>query len=321
MEKSTPKPENIMIPKQYANIMDALDKSRQTAHTYYQYSIYPDLIPSKPLAEPSYDFWKMTDLFTTVPTIDSTPYESFITLYNIIHEYTPTKIKEKNPTRMSQMVAHHFRILSEEPFDAELTRFASWAMFKEIGKNKPTIFHQEYFLNANPNATIIDLYKTTNQTARIHLRDEVKKYHKQLDGIMNRLHAQSNHYANLKHDMKNWLFGTNTEDIRANYNLPTNKPLTDFMNAYLLATYGNALKNIVHAWDNTTLPREYGTLRDIIYTEMITARKSMEKTFGHPAANFVRNEYKQPISVDDVIKWRNKRELDFAQKHMHDHVR
>lgn len=307
--------ENIIIPSEYQNAFEILNRGRNTARTYNNLSLWPALVPNEPVAESTAEFWKLSDLFQTVEGINIKPYRSTITLDNIVREYTPAKLKSRNPERMSQMAARHFRVLGDKDFDAELTRFATWALFKEIGKSTPTTFHQEYCL-APQNASMVEIYKHANQSARIDLRNNVRKYQKQLNGIMGKLHAQSKHYAELNREMVKWLFGNlNAADIKQNYKLPESKPLPDFMNAYLLAAYGNALENIVHKWDFEVPAREYSILRGVVYNEMIAARRDMQKKFGNPENNFSR------ISVDEVEKWHGNREFKFAHAHLNDHVR
>jgi hypothetical protein len=277
--------------------------------------LWPELVPHEPIDETTAEFWKLSDLFQTVGGINTAPYKSTITLDNIVREYTPAKLKSRNPERMSQMAARHFRVLSDQDFNAELTRFATWALFKEIGKSAPTVFHQEYCL-APQNTSMVTIYKKAKQTMRIGLRNTVKKYQKQLNGIMHKLHAQNTHYAELNREMIKWLFGNlGAADIQQEYKLPAGKPLADFMNANLLATYGNALENIVHKWDFDVPAREYSILRGVVYNEMIAARKDMQKKFGNPENNF------SHISVDEVEQWHKNCEFEFARAHLNDHVR
>lgn len=307
--------ENIMVPTEYQNAFEILGRGRNTAHTYNNLSLWPELVPHEPVAESTTEFWKLSDLFQTVDGINTAPYKSTITLDNIVREYTPAKLKSRNPERMSQMAARHFRILNDQDFNAELTRFATWALFKEIGKSAPTVFHQEYCL-APQNAGMVTIYKKAKQTMRIDLRNAVKKYQKQLNGIMHKLHAQNTHYAELNREMIKWLFGNlGAADIQQEYKLPAGKPLADFMNTNLLATYENALENIVHKWDFDVPAREYSILRGVVYNEMIAARNDMQKKFGNPENNFSR------ISVDEVEQWHKNCEFEFARAHLNDHVR
>ncbi len=311
--------ENILMP--YKQEYELLNAARQNTRTYSKMSLWPEWAPDEKIDVPTIEFWKLSSLFQTIDGLNAEPYKSTITLDNLVRAYTPNKMKEKNPERMSKMASQHFRVLDDKKFDAELTRFAAWALFKEIGKTKPTIFHQEYFLAPN-NTAAMEIYKNALQTARIGLRDNVRKYQKQLNGIMNKLHAQNKHYAELNREMTKWLFGNlNAADIQYEYKLPDNKPLADFMNAHLLAAYGNALENIVHKWDFEVPAREYSILRGVAYNEMIAARKDMQKKFGNPEHNFVRSVYNSGVSVDEVEKWHNKREFEFARAHLNDHVR
>ncbi len=313
--------ENIMVPSEYRNAFEILGRGRNTAHTYNNLSLWPELVPHEPIDETTTEFWKLSDLFQTVDGINTAPYKSTITLDNIVREYTPAKLKSRNPERMSQMAARHFRVLKDQDFNAELTRFATWALFKEIGKSAPTIFHQEYCL-APQNAGMVAIYKNAKQTMRIDLRNTVKKYQKQLNGIMGKLHAQNTHYAELNREMIKWLFGNlGVADIQQEYKLPAGKPLADFMNANLLAAYATALKNIVDQWDFTTHTYEYGALRGMVYNAMIAARNDMQKKFGSPEKNFARNEQNQAVSVDEVEQWHKNREFEFARAHLNDHVR
>ena len=169
--------ENIMVPTEYQNAFEILGRGRNTTHTYNNLSLWPELVPHEPIDESTTEFWKLSDLFQTVDGINTAPYKNTITLDNIVREYTPAKLKSRNPERMSQMAARHFRVLNDQDFNAELTRFATWALFKEIGKSAPTIFHQEYCLTPQ-NTSMVTIYKKTQETMRIDLRNAVKKYQK-----------------------------------------------------------------------------------------------------------------------------------------------
>lgn len=308
--------ENIIIPNKYMETFDKLNNGRNTTRIWRELSIWPDWAPDQQIAAGANDFWKLSELLNTVDGLNGEPYKSTITLDNAVRAYTPNKLKENNPERMSKLASGHFRVIDDKNFDAEVSRFAAWALVKEIGKSKPTIFHQEYFMTPNPNTSIIDLYRLTNQAERIGLRSDVRKYQKQLNGIMNKLRAHNQHYAELNREMVKWLFGNlNAGDIREEYRLHENKPLADFMNAHLLAAYGTALKNIVYKWDFEAPAREYSILRGIVYNEMIAAREDMKKKFGRPEVNFDR------ASVDEVEKWHNKREFEFAKKYINTKVR
>lgn len=305
--------QNIIVPEEYKKTFDILNGARQTVHVYQEMSLWPEWAPGAEIAERAHDFWKLSDILVTVNSINAEPYLSTITLDNIIREYTPKGLKEKNPARMSRLAASHFHVLDGDEFDAELSRFAAWALVKEIGKQRPTTFHQEYFIN--PNAGILDIYNNTNQTARIGLREIVSKYQKQLDGIMKRLRAQNNQqYAEMKREMYTWLFKCSATDIRKKYHLPESKPLADFMNAYLLRAYIRALRNIIAKWDNGSV-RDYSGLRGAIYNEMVAARDSLTKKFARPENSI------QPNSVAQVEQWRKERELQFAQNYINTYVR
>lgn len=305
--------QNIIVPEEHKNTFDTLNGARQTVHIYQEMSLWPELAPGAEIAERAHDFWKMSDILLTVNGINSEPYRSTITLDNIIREYTPKGLREKNPARMSKLAASHFHVLDGDEFDAELSRFAAWALVKEIGKQHPTTFHQEYFIN--PNAGILDIYSNTNETARIGLREVVSKYQKQLDGIMKRLRANNGiQYADMKREMYTWLFKSSATDIKKKNHLPENKPLADFMNAYLLRAYIRALRNIIAKWDNGTV-RDYSGLRGAIYNEMVAARESLTKKFARPENSI------QPNSVVQVEQWRKNREFQFARNYINVYVK
>lgn len=305
--------QNIIVPEEYKKTFDTLNGARQTVHIYQEMSLWPEWAPGTEVAASAHDFWKLSDILVTVNGINTDPYRSTITLDNIIREYTPKKLKEKNPARMSRLAASHFHVLDGDEFDAELSRFAAWALVKEIGKQHPTTFHQEYFIN--PNAGILDIYSNTNETARIGLREVVSKYQKQLDGIMKRLRANNGiQYADMKREMYTWLFKSSATDIKKKNHLPENKPLADFMNAYLLRAYIRALRNIIAKWDNGTV-RDYSGLRGAIYNEMVAARESLTKKFARPENSI------KPNSVAQVEQWRKNREFQFARNYINVYVK
>jgi hypothetical protein len=299
-----------------------LNDSRHDMGEFCEPSLWPELVPTERFLVSRHECWLASDLAKIVNVTDDEKYMDDISLCNAFYGATPKKFQPHNPNAMTELKKQHIYRLDNN--DVELSRYACWTLLKDMESEIPTTFFQTYFLI--PNATLQYLNQATDAMNRISLRQTVAKYQKQMAGIMKSFKVkQGKYYANLNNLVARWLFGNlKSNDIRDEYNIYQNKPLADYMNDKLLATYATALKKIIDTWDNDAPSHEYTTLYGIIYNEMTSARKNFQ--FGRPEDNFVFklnkiNKKKQPISVHDVEKWKKMRESEFTKKYITEKVR
>lgn len=263
-------------------------------HAIYEYELFTD----RP-----YDYWKLTDVLQTVPGIPPVTYRNKFTLRAVFDAHTPKRLFPKNPDMATKTFDNNVYVFDWKKFDAELSRYACWTLMKEIGKNVPTEFHQEYFMH--PDGTFADIWANASATARIRLRAVVADYQHQLSGIVARLTGKQ---SALMREIQALVFGNiSISDIQMNYKMNENKPLADYMNAHLLHAYGNMLKNIVNRWDSLMGIRTYTQLREIARQESAAMRR---KFYGLPEQHF------DMSPINKIEQWRNAREFEFAQKYM-----
>lgn len=262
-------------------------------HATYEYELFTD--------RPRYDYWKLTDVLRTVPGVPPVTYRNKFTLRAVFDAHTPKRLFPKNPDKSSAIFDSNVYIFDWKKFDAELSRYACWTLMKEIAKETPTEFQQEYFMN--PNGDFADIFANASAAARIRLRATVADYQRQLSGIIGRL---TGNQSVLMREMYSWLFPNDKiSDIQMRYRMNESKPLADYMNARLLYAYGLLLKKIVNRWDGLVGIRTYSQLRDIVRQESVLMRREF---CGLPEHNF------DMSSIANVEQWRSAREYEFAKK-------
>lgn len=306
----------------YGNEFKQLNNSRHDMGEFHELSLWPELVPMEKFLVSRHEYWLLSDLMNILNVTDKEKFANNISMCNAFYGATPKKLQPKSPTKMSDLYKQHIYKLDNN--DAELSRYACWALLKGLESTTPTTFFENYFIL--PNANLQYLNKATNEINRIELRKAVAKYHTQMAGIMKSFKVKrGQYYADLNNLMIRWLFGNlNSGDIRNEYNIAPSKPLADYMNDKLLSTYATAMKNIIDVWDNHAPSHEYTTLYGIIYNEMTDARSKFK--FGRPEDNFEfkvnpNNKQKKPISVHDIEKWKKFIEQKFTEKYIREKVR
>lgn len=271
-------------------IFDTLNASH---HEAYEYELFT--------GNPEY-YWTLKNVLRTASNIEPVKYRNLYTLRAAFNLHTPQRAMPKTPEKIAAAFADNIRVFNIKMFDAELSCYACWALMKEIANETPTEFQQEYFMH--PTSTYDDIYYRSKAAARIRLRKKVKQYDSQLSGI---LHRQPVNQNDFRRKVYKWLFNdTNTSELRRDYKMNETKPLTDYMNAWLLNAYWKMLKNIVNRWDSLTGPRNPEQLYNIAYQEAINARNSFYNSV--PENNF------DITPINQVEQERKKRELEFAKQ-------
>ncbi len=297
----------------YQNIFDTLNSTKQTksiAREYITPSLWPKKIPNQTTtANTGTDVWLLTDVLGTVKNLEIKDYQSSSTIGNILREYAPANML---PNQKFELVDNHMHIIkvTDESMTAEISRYAAWAIMKEIGKHNNTTFHQEYFIY--PKQDLTTIVARVNEISRIDAREKVKTYKKKIDGILGTLINQNYQFGKFYLLLYNWLFPR--EYNSTNDDLPNYSHITDYMNHKLLPLYANALENIVNRYNNLR-NKTYNNLYTISQNEMLSIRKHFADAHDSPKQNL------SFTPVKNVIADHEKREQTFINKHIHEKVR
>lgn len=289
----------------YQNIFDTLNSAKQTTRPY-QLSIWPGLSPNTKIQCP--DHWLLNDVLSTVKNLDTETYQFQSTIGNILREYAPANML---PNEKFKLFDNHIYVIhiGDEKLTAEISRYAAWAIMKEIGKHNNTTFHQEYFIY--PKQDLTTIVARVNEISRIDAREKVKTYKKKIDGILGTLTNQNYQFGKFYTLLYTWLF---PKEYNSDNNLQNYSHITDYMNHKLLPLYANALENIVNRYNNLR-NKTYNNLYTISRNEMLSIRKHFTDAHDSPKQNL------SFTPVKNVIADREKREQTFINKYIHEKVR
>ncbi len=291
----------------YQNIFDTLNYTKQTTRPY-QLSIWPGLSPNTKIQCP--DHWLLNDILSTVKNLDTETYQFQSTIGNILREYAPANM---SPNEKFKLFDNHIYVIhiGDEKLTAEISRYAAWAIMKEIGKHHDTTFHQEYFMY--PNQDLNAIVARVNEISRIAARESVKSTIKSINGILHNLNFQKFQYSKFYALLYTWLFPKEGSSVYSEH-IKKGESLADHMNYQLLSLYTNALNNIVKRYDNSK-NKTYNNLYTISRNEMLGVRNHFTDLKDLPIKNL------SPISVGQIVTDRKKREQTFINKHIHEKVR
>ena len=299
--------------QEYQNIFDTLNSACHTksiAREYTAPSLWPQKIPAQTtIANTGTNVWLLTDVLSTVKNLEIKDYQSSSTIGSILREYAPADML---PMQKFELVDNHMHIIkvTDESMTAEISRYAAWAITKEIGKHNNTTFHQEYFIY--PNQELNAIVARVNEISRIDAREKVKIYKKKLDGILGTLINQNYQFGKFYLLLYSWLFPK--EYNSTNDDLPNYSHITDYMNHKLLPLYANALENIVNRYNNLR-NKTYDNLYTVSRQEMLSIRKHFADAQDSTKKNL------SLISIKEVIADRTRREQEFVNKYIHEKVR
>ena len=291
----------------YQNIFDTLNSTKQTTRPY-QLSIWPGLSPNTKIQCP--DHWLLNDVLSTVKNLDTETYQFQSTIGNILREYAPANMLSAEKFKLFDNHIYVIHI-GEEKLTAEISRYAAWAIMKEIGKQHNTTFHQEYFMY--PNQELNAIIARVNEISRIAARESVKSTIKSINGILHNLNFQKFQYSKFYALLYTWLFPKEGSSVYSEH-IKKGESLADHMNYQLLSLYTNALNNIVKRYDNLK-NKTYDNLYTISRNEMLSIRKHFADAHDSPKQNL------SFTPVKNVIADRTNREQIFVNKYIHEKVR
>lgn len=218
-------------------------------------------------------------------------------LYNHVelchHEYN---IHSPNPP---------YKITKTMGSDAKLTRYACWALFKQIPH---LIFTQMFFMTPNPDYKT--LYRESYKFARIYQRKKLRHTERTLSGVLTNLDAN---IRLTQHEMSRTLFGGMVnDDIRTRYSIPNtpHKPLADYMGVFSLYARRTAIDTAISKFAHTRHPNLHA-FNQILHTELLSARNTMirnqritpeQDIYPNAPINKVETEYKK-IERDFISKY------------------
>lgn len=291
----------------YQNIFDTLNSTKQTTRPY-QLSIWPGLSPNTKIQCP--DHWLLNDVLSTVKNLDTETYQFQSTIGNILREYAPANML---PNEKFKLFDNHVYVIhiGDEKLTAEISRYAAWAIMKEIEKHRDTTFHQEYFMY--PNQELNAIVARVNEISRIAARESVKSTIKSINGILHNLNFQKFQYSKFYALLYTWLFPKEGSSVYSEH-IKKGELLADHMNYQLLSLYTNALNNIVKRYDNLK-NKTYDNLYTISRNEMLSIRKHFADAHDSPKQNL------SFTPVKNVIADRTNREQTFINKYIHEKVR
>ena len=271
-------------------------------------TLFPELAPS---ANIDTEFWYYSDLYN----LFGTPHFELDKMY----EHTWNAFKNLSATSAAlynhvKLCHHEYNIHSPNPpykitktmgSDAKLTRYACWAIFKQIPH---LIFTQMFFMTQNPDYKT--LYRESYKFARIYQRKKLRQSERILSGVLNNLDAN---IRLTQHEMSRTLFGGMVNDeIRTRYNIPNtpHKPLSDYMGVYSLYARRTAIDNTVSKFAHVE-HKNLHAFNQILHAELLSARNAMLRNQRftpeqdiYPCApiNKVESEYKK-IERDFISKY------------------
>ena len=318
--------ENRPIP--YSKEYHELNRTRSTIHVYDNLSIWPDWSPNEYIMTNSKEHWNLSDILDIVNPQERGYFSKKLTLEMAIGQNTPKEFAAQNNPEL--IYAHMRPILDNS--DMELSRYAAWALVKEIGKTMPTEFYQMYFMSSvlTPDNSLANIYEKSLTASRVRLRNEVRPLNKQLNGIFASLNPDKRHYAIFHNEKRTQLFGKEKEQIikqrklLPNVQEPQNNKLAnaknieleDYMNARLLYLYIRALNIIIEKWDDHPRSHCYEYLRGTTMRAMDAINADLRR---HDAPSAIGNLDRYGVKT---IEFQLKQaEAKFAKKYIDKKIR
>ena len=296
----------------YKNIFDTLNSAHNTkpiAREYTIPSLWPQKVPAQTtVANTGTDIWLLNNVLKTVKNLDIEKYQFQSTIGNILREYAPANML---PNEKFKLFDNHICVIhiGDKKLTAEISRYAAWAIMKEIEKHHNTTFQQEYFMY--PNQELNPIVARVNEISRIDAREKTKTYKHKLDGILGTLVNRNYQFGKFYILLYTWLF---PKEYNSDNNLQNYSHITDYMNHKLLPLYANALENIVNRYNNLQ-NKTYDNLYTISRNEMLSIRKHLADAHDSPKQNL------SFTPVKNVIADREKREREFINTYTREKVR
>ncbi len=271
-------------------------------------TLFPELNSS---ADNDTEFWYYSDLYN----LFGTPHFDLDKMY----EHTWNAFKNTSATSATlhnhvELCHHEYNIHNPNPpykittkmgSDAKLSRYACWALFKQIPN---LIFTQMFFMTQTPDYKT--LYRESYKFARIYQRKKLRQSERTLSGILTSLDAN---IRLTQHEMSRTLFGGMVnDDIRTRYSIPNtpHKPLADYMGVYSLYARRTAIDTAISKFAHVR-HQNLHTFNLILHAELLSARNTMlhnqritpeQDIYPSAPINKVESEYKK-IERDFISKY------------------
>ena len=303
----------------YNNLFNALNSARHIKHIQCEF-VAPFLwrnIPAEKMpVTTTCEFWLLTDVLGTIENLETKNYQTSFTIGNILREYAPTKMLPKQKFELTDNHLHIIKV-TDESMTAEISRYAAWAIMKEIGNHYNTTFQQEYFLAPTPHFE--QTVTHTNELSRIDARKKFQTHKHNLDGILGKLIHQNYQFGKFYNLLYSWLFikddkSIGNATIYDYYKIPKGASLTDYMNYKLLPLYATALENIANRYNNLQ-HQTYDNLYTISKKEMGNVRQQFIRSHDSTKRNL------SPVSIDTIIADRKRREQKFIATHAYEKIK
>lgn len=263
------------------------------------------------------EYWWASDLYNI---LNPTPYHQQTTLYDFTHQnfIKPIFKKNKNSYPEFETVYPDDNHISDQrnnyilngkqyqkSLDFQLSRYACWCI---CHANPKYIFQETYFLTSTlpEQQSFRNIMETSIEFERIAIRESIKKYEKQLNGIIKSNNANFDRFYN---NLYQTLFGGHSlQSIRDSYNLPPKESVLNYMNNKTLQVYYTALYNTIEKYNTCRTPI---SLSSLTHNEFMNARidglnkhgcipecsilnthiKQIQKQYNNAIKNFVKQFY------------------------------
>ncbi len=307
---------------QYAAAYNNLNGARRDYRFQTELSVFPSIVSDKTHVVRSDEFWMLNDILNIIPGTNKITFQQPVFLDKALRQNTPLSNYDT-----SQLIYNHAYYHNENS-DAELTRYAAWALVKEIEKTTPTAFLQEYFIN--PSQPLEQISAKSQDAERIVLRNHVKKLAKHTNKIFYFLGATPMDFAKFNHQKTEWLFGSKTKRwIIQQYKLLPNiahpKPgdlaapprtnLHDYMNNRLLTAYINAMEYIITKWQENPHLHTRPYFAELTYIAIHSIVTNFASNGTRPAANLCRT------GIKTIEYHKKEREINFAKSYINKRIR
>ncbi len=301
-------------------IYDTLNTKRHRIDEDTQFSLFPDLRANTPTIHSEY--WYYSDLhnlfgepyFPIAPNMNAHTWSRLVMpTQQKSRRATPQLINTDLPFYDDHVATiRHEYSLDHNTFknakDLRLSRYACWCMARQ---NPAMIFSRTYFISPviTPNMKFTDMKNLSYQFARVHLRNLLANYEKNLAGILTRYRAD---FKQFNHAMtRAFFYNYGANDLKEIHGIPLkpNDPLANYMGAATLNARINALHTAIKRLQSTHHPN-LETFSELLYNELV---KSRVKTIHDTSIRPEQDIFTTPISQVQSQLMRTER--DFVLKY------
>ncbi len=300
------------LPKKQT-IYDTLNQTKHIIDCAGQTSLFPDLY--KPTKSIHAEYWLYSDLCKLYdqPYFPTQTDWATYARSQIVQPAIPTNKSQKIHLTVpwAEFCNEHIIPANElqsntKQSDIAMSRYACWCM---VRRNPAMIFSRSYFIMPQ-NTTFNELYDTSYQFARVHLRNELATWERNLAGVLKQLHA--NHSA-FNHEIvqRAFFYGYSSEDIKNAHRIQVknNDPLANYMGPASLYAKTCAIINAINRFEQLTKPR-LEPFKIIMHEELTKARVQTIKTTAHRPEQDI-----YPIQVSKIETQLTQIEQEFIRKY------